>query len=233
MQTSAFEILLSENHLSLEDQEKTLQNVKQRYEELQQDYRDAKQDHEFRRRQGLLSVGSTDAIFDESKEVEGDLHRLNMKLDDLDHRVQENTKVKTYRKPFSGSPMKADHDLGLNSLTTGANNDPGQPRRQLSPRRPPSVGSNAGSPGEIDEKLHRLDKEYNSLMDRYRMLKQLKRTPERDEEVSGLLGVSDWSLWPFSKTKEYLTDYLQYKFFLKCDPRERAGRNLLICRKLP
>ena len=47
----------------------------------------------------------------------------------------------------------------------------------------------AGGPVGIDEKVHQLDKEYSGLMDQYRRLKQMRKTPERDEEIEQCLKV--------------------------------------------
>lgn len=104
-QILAFQILLDENHLSLEDQDKALQNIKDGMEKLQQDYRDAKEENEFMRRQGLSSGEGLDMEFDENKDVEGELYKLNMKLDDLEHRVQGNLKQKSTRVPYKVSPL--------------------------------------------------------------------------------------------------------------------------------
>ena len=57
------------------------------------------------------------------------------------------------------------------------------------------MGSFAGGPDDMDEQIHRLNKDYNHLMDRYRRLKQLKKTPERDNEVDSLLKVSTTFGW--------------------------------------
>ena len=60
---------------------------------------------------------------------------------------------------------------------------------ELSPNRPSSTGSYAGGPTGIDKKVHQLDKEYSELMDQYRRLKQMRKTPERDAEVDLCLKV--------------------------------------------
>ena len=123
-----------------------------------------------------------------------------MKLDDVDHKVQENLKERTNRKPYQAGgpqPLKADHSINLAGIAMDTGGIKGRAKttstpvdEDLSPRRPPSVGSIAGGTAEIDEKLHKLSKDYSELMDRYRRLKQMKRTPERDSEVNSLLGVS-------------------------------------------
>ena len=63
---------------------------------------------------------------------------------------------------------------------------------ELPPNRPPSTGSYAGGPVGIDKKVHQLDKEYSGLMDQYRRLKQMRKTPERDEEVEQCLKVREF-----------------------------------------
>lgn len=85
-----------------------------------------------------------------------------------------------------GAPMKADHTISV----PAAPGVVGAVGRQLSRNRPPSVGSVTGGPGDLDENLYRLDREYTGLMDKYRKLKQMRATEERDEEVTSLLGVS-------------------------------------------
>ena len=99
-QVASFQILLDEEHLSLDDQEKALRNIREGMERLQQDYRDAKEESEFMRRQGLLTGEAPEGEFDENKDVEGELYKLNMKLDDLEHRVQGNLKKKSSRVPY-------------------------------------------------------------------------------------------------------------------------------------
>ena len=60
---------------------------------------------------------------------------------------------------------------------------------ELSANRPPSTGSYAGGLTGIDKKAHQLDKEYSELMDQYRRLKQMRKTPERDAQVNHCLKV--------------------------------------------
>ena len=40
---------------------------------------------------------------------------------------------------------------------------------------------------DVDDRLHQLSKNYNSLMDRYRQLKGVKATPVRNQEIDSLL----------------------------------------------
>ena len=83
------------------------------YHLLQVEYREAKENHELLRRQGKLDP-EAEQFFDDDKAVEGDLYKLGMKLDDLEQTVQNNVKVKSQpRKPFQGTPMKADHSIGV------------------------------------------------------------------------------------------------------------------------
>ena len=96
LQTTAFQILLDENQLTTEDQSKALENIKRNYESLQRDYRSAKEDHDFKRRQSSGDTGS-DVAFDDNQEIEGELYKLNMSLDHLEHAVQENLKQKMVR----------------------------------------------------------------------------------------------------------------------------------------
>ena len=80
------------------------------------------------------------------------------------------------------------------------------------------MGSFAGGPEDIDEQLHRLNKDYNQLMDRYRRLKQLKKTPERDLEMDGLLKVRGRAAQEEScisvHTEERPEKVLEFFFFL-------------------
>ena len=92
---NAFKILLEENHLNLDDQQKAMDNIKGNYDNLQKDYHVAKEEHEYMRRQGALNEATTEVMtagFDEENEVAGELYKLNMKMDELDHTVQENSK---------------------------------------------------------------------------------------------------------------------------------------------
>ena len=44
---------------------------------------------------------------------------------------------------------------------------------------------------ELEKNLKRLHDNYNALMDRYRRLKQMAQTPERDQEIDNLVRVRD------------------------------------------
>ena len=44
-------------------------------------------------------------------------------------------------------------------------------------------------PSALDEKIRQVDQNYNGLMDRYHHLKELRRTPERDQELNRLIKV--------------------------------------------
>ena len=71
------------------------------------------------RRQGKLDP-EAEQFFDDNKAVEGDLYKLGMKLDEIEHTVQNNVKVKSQpRKPFQGTPMKADHSIGVGAGGSG------------------------------------------------------------------------------------------------------------------
>lgn len=175
-QINAFQILLTEKHLSLGDQEQALSNIKKTFEDLRHHHREAKDEHEFLRRQRLTPGGASESSviggFDENKDLEGAIYKLSMKLDDVDHRVQENLKERTKRKPYQGGPqpVRGDHSIAVPSS-----------------ERPASVDSI--SP-EVDRKMQRLLKEYDHLLRRYHGLKQMKRSPQRDEEISRLVQVA-------------------------------------------
>ena len=171
-QTDAFKILLSEDHLTIEDQQRALQNIKNGYERLRQNYRDSKDEHDFEVRQGILRREGEG--FDERKELEGELYKLGMVLDDLDHTVEGNSRMRpSMRVPFQGTPVKADHSINVHAMRTGGNQ---------------AIGDGGGA--GVDGQLHEVEKGYGGLMERYEELKRMSATPERAAELDILLKVS-------------------------------------------
>ena len=193
MQTEAFKILLSEDHLTIEDQQRALQNIKNGYEKLQQSYRDAKDEHDFEVRQGILrGDGGSAEGFDDRKELEGELYKLGMVLDDLDHTVEGNSRCRpSKRVPFQGTPVKADHSINVQAMQTGSRSregDAGEGCGGVSVGG--SVEGSVGGGASIDGRLQELEESYESLMERYERLKRMSKTPGRDAELSRLLKVS-------------------------------------------
>ena len=191
---SAFSILLAENHLSAEEQDQALQNIKQSYEALQTEYQDARLSG---RRSSLAVAGLA-----EDQQVAGELYKVSMMLDGLENQVQDTLKQSSsQRKPFQAPPVKADHSVGgsAESGQQATSSSPG-----LSPHRPSSVGSSAGGPAGVDNELHRLNKEYDLLMDHYRRLRQAPRSPRRDQKIEDLLKVRQITDFLFSLAKNLL-----------------------------
>ncbi|KAJ8321281.1 hypothetical protein KUTeg_001139 [Tegillarca granosa] len=128
----------------------------------------------------------TDVNFDQEKELEGELFRLGMKFDEIHEKVDENMKEKSsQRQPFQANQA---------STSTGNNVENGDlDGRAIDQMKRKMKGTKAGDdllqPREDDklnQGLARLHDEYNALMDRYRRLKQMAQTPERDQEIDNL-----------------------------------------------
>ena len=171
--------------MTIEDQQRALQNIKNGYEKLQQSYRDAKDEHDFEVRQGMLrGEGGTNEGFDDAKELEGQLYKLGMVLDDLDHTVEGNSRRRpSKRVPFQGTPVKADHSIDVQAMQTSGRS------KSADDGEGASLGGVGGGAG-IDGRLQELEESYESLMERYERLKRMSKTPSRDAELSRLLKVS-------------------------------------------
>ncbi len=100
---------------------------------FQGEYRQAKEKHELLRRQGKLDP-NVELVFDDDKTVEGELYRLGMKLDDLEHIVQNNVKISSQpRKPFQASLTKSpSHGVGV-GVGVGVSSAAGECRHSRSP----------------------------------------------------------------------------------------------------
>ena len=85
-----------------------LANIKSGYEKIQADYRDACEKHSRQRRRSSIpgidegSMGAVPSGFDSSQELQGELYKLNMQLDDMEQRVGDNltTMQSSARVPF-------------------------------------------------------------------------------------------------------------------------------------
>ncbi len=85
----------------------------------QREFREARERHEALRRQGQLDEG-VEQLFDEDAQVEGDVYRLGMTLDDLQHTIHNNVRVSAQpRQPFQqrAPPVKANHSIAAHSMT--------------------------------------------------------------------------------------------------------------------
>ncbi|XP_052788988.1 uncharacterized protein LOC128223703 isoform X2 [Mya arenaria] len=178
----SFQALLAENHLTVEEQEDVFDKIRGDHEKLRSDYLQSKEDYNVLRRS---APGGLDAAFDQEKELEGQLFQIGMKFDEIHEKVEDNMKEKaTKRQPFQqsrrGSADNLNTSMDVDPSTenvkkkirgVSAGND------MLEPRRDPA----------FDDKLKRLHEDYNALMDRYRRLKQMAKTPEREQEIDHLV----------------------------------------------
>lgn len=183
----SFKTLLDEQHLTHEEQEKVFDKIRTDHEKLRRDYLQSKEDYNVLKRS---NANMTDVNFDQEKELEGELFRLGMKFDDIHEKVDENMKEKSsQRQPFQANQS---------STGTGGNVENGDlDDRAIDQMKRKMKGTKAGDDllqPRDDEKLNqglaRLHDEYNALMDRYRRLKQMAQTPERDQEIDNLVRVS-------------------------------------------
>ena len=82
--------------MTLEDQKVALANIKSGYERIQADYREACDRHSRHQRRNSIQgpeAGTLPAVpreFDSTQELQGELYKLNMQLDDMEQRVGEN-----------------------------------------------------------------------------------------------------------------------------------------------
>lgn len=180
----SFQTLLGENQLTLQEQETVFDKIRSDHEKLRRDYLQSKEDYNVLKRS---SAAGADVNFDQEKELEGELFKLGMKFDEIHERVDENMKEKSSaRQPFQASRTASQgaadenrHDPQTENMKkklkgTKAGDDLLEPRTDL----------------EFDKKLKHLHEEYNALMDRYRRLKQMATSPERDKEIDNLVRVS-------------------------------------------
>ncbi|XP_052221934.1 uncharacterized protein LOC127838312 isoform X2 [Dreissena polymorpha] len=177
----SFQSLLGDNQLSVEEQETVFDKIRTDHEKLRRDYLQSKEDYTVLRRS---TPAGLDVAFDQEKELEGQLFQIGMKFDEIHEKVDENLKEKSAkRQPFQqkrresadlNTSMDADpstENLKKKIAGVSAGN------HMLEPRRDPV----------LDDKLKRLHDDYNALMDRYRRLKQMAKTPEREQEIDNLV----------------------------------------------
>ena len=82
--------------MSINDQQVALRNVQEAYADLQRCFEESREDYEFLWRQEALTAGGNET--DATREMEGELFQLEMKLDRLEHEVSENAKKGKYGK---------------------------------------------------------------------------------------------------------------------------------------
>lgn len=191
-QTESFNILLDQEQLNIDEQQDTLSNIRQKHDDLQNQYTNLKS--ETLRR---------DEDFDPDSEVAGELHKLNLKLDDLEGAVNNNVRLKANeRQPFKKNAMKASHSVASGEGSLGGPQS-GYLANRKRPEVLPSVGtiqtgrrkSSLGSigvnaeagGGEVDDMIDRVNEEYGNLMDKYRNLKAMSKNPSRNAEVDHLM----------------------------------------------
>lgn len=182
----SFKTLLEEKQLNHDEQEKVFDQIRLNHERLRHEYLQSKEDYNVLKRS---TPNLADINFDHDKELEGELFRLGMKFDEIHEAVEQTEKEKaSQRQPFQKKTVDTEtSDLNL-SDEEGRSVD--QMKRKM-------TGTNAGDDliepkqnSEFEQKVKRLHEEYNALMDRYRRLKQMAQTPERDKEIDNLVRVS-------------------------------------------
>lgn len=189
LQMDSFQALLETGEgMTHEEQEKVFDQIRNDHEKLRKDYLQVKEDYNTRKR----TTATGDTNFDEDKELEGELFRLGMKFDDIHQRVEENRKEKhSQRQPFQTNRRQSDSD----ALTSGMSD---QEVRSVDHMKRKIKGVKAGNDlihpkpnRKFEQKIEKLHVEYNALMDRYRRLRQMAQTPERDREIDNLVRVRE------------------------------------------
>ncbi|XP_055958062.1 uncharacterized protein LOC126812766 [Patella vulgata] len=184
----SFENLVENKQLSLEDKEQVFDKIRTDHEKLRRQYLQSKEDYNVMRRSGATTA--TEANFDDDKELEGELFKLGMKFDvmheQIDSHLQEG---KEQRQPFQSQRLadEIDGEDGNHSDASETAHAVDQLKKQI---RDPNAGNDMIHPKlepEFEGKLRRLHDEYNALMDRYRRLKQMAKTPNRDKEIDNLV----------------------------------------------
>ncbi|XP_045200672.2 uncharacterized protein LOC123554492 isoform X3 [Mercenaria mercenaria] len=181
----SFQTLLAndENQLTVEEQESVFDKIRTDHEKLRRDYLQSKEDYNVLRRSTATGL---DVAFDQEKELEGELFKLGMKFDEIHEKVEENLKEKSAkRQPF----QKKHQESGDSTLENSMDVDPSTENIKKK-MEGISAGNDLLEPkrdSEFDKKLEHLHEEYNALMDRYRRLKQMAKTPEREKEIDNLV----------------------------------------------
>ena len=184
----SFQTLLGEEQLTVQEQENVFEKIRTDHEKLRRDYLQSKEDYNVLKRSSA-AIGS-EVNFDQEKELEGELFKLGMKFDEIHEKVEENMKEKSSkRQPFQD---KRKDSVSSTPSSTAAELDPSTEniKKKLHGVK---AGDDLLQPKletGFEDKLKRLHEEYNALMDRYRRLKQMAQTRERDREIDQLVKVN-------------------------------------------
>lgn len=183
----SFKTLLDERQLTHDEQEKVFEKIRTDHEKLRRDYLQSKEDYNVLKRANA-SVG--DVNFDQEKELEGELFRIGMKFDEIHEKVDENRQKKSSeRQPFQGNRVHANGDVSMDgSEVEGQAID--QKKKKMTSTKAGDDLIKPRNTTEFEDTVKLLHDEYNNLMDRYRRLKQMAQTPERDREIDNLVRVS-------------------------------------------
>lgn len=184
----SFKTLMEEGQLTHEEQEKVFDKIRTNHEKLRHDYLQSKEDYNVLKRS---TPNLADINFDGDKELEGELFRLGMKFDEIHEAVEQSEKEKaSQRQPFQKKTTE-----------TEMSDHSDQEGRSVDQMKQKMKGTKAGDDlieprknSEFEQKVKRLHEEYNALMDRYRRLKQMAQTPERDKEIDNLVRVGFLSI---------------------------------------
>ncbi|XP_069121674.1 microtubule-associated protein futsch-like isoform X2 [Argopecten irradians] len=180
----SFKTLLDEQQLTHDEQEKVFEKIRTDHEKLRRDYLQSKEDYNVLKRANA-NVG--DVNFDQEKELEGELFRLGMKFDEIHEKVDENRQKKSSeRQPFQSNRSQSNGDISLDGSDAEG--------RAIDHTKKKVLGVMAGDDlvkpqkdQKFQDTVNRLHVEYSNLMDRYRRLKQMAQTPERDREIDNLV----------------------------------------------
>ena len=185
-QMQSFQVLLGDDQLTIEEQEGVFEKIRVEHEKLRREYLQSKEDYNVLRRS---TTSGLDVAFDQEKELEGELFKLGMKFDEIHEKVENNVKEKaSKRQPFQ-QKRRSSNDTNLDDSMDVDPSTENQKKKMHSV----SAGNDLIEPKrdkEFDKKVKRLHEEYNALMDRYRRLKQMAKTPEREQEIDNLVRVS-------------------------------------------
>lgn len=177
----SFQTLLGENQLTVEEQENVFDKIRTDHEKLRRDYLQSKEDYNVLRRS---TPAGLDVAFDQEKELEGELFKLGMKFDEIHEKVEENLKEKSAKR----QPFQQKHQDNGDSTDNSMDVDPST--ENMKKKIGVSAGNDLLEPkhdSDFDKRLKQLHEEYNGLMDRYRRLKQMAKTPEREKEIDNLV----------------------------------------------
>ncbi|XP_077986522.1 uncharacterized protein LOC144440929 isoform X2 [Glandiceps talaboti] len=84
-----FQKLMTESHLSQEDEKQLFDRLKAQHEQLERDYLQAKEEQNTIRRRNNLISDTNEEGFDPDKEIEGEIFQLGMKLEDIQEKIQD------------------------------------------------------------------------------------------------------------------------------------------------